>query len=479
VPEWIVHHGDCRDVLATLAPESIDSALMDPPYGLGFMGAEWDKFGGRGMKAETIAAQKAAEERNEPFGRSGKAAKPAPGEKAAFKAFMGEVASACLRVLKPGAHVLVFGGTRTYHWMADAWEDAGFEVRDMMSWLYGQGFPKNVNIAKAIDKAFGVQPVAVLPADLGMANNPDWNDLKTKKVMPPPTTPDAIKWRGFGTALKPALEPLMLARKPIDGPIYRNVMERGTGALNLDACAVGGDGTRQEPEAYTKVNPSGRWPANVVMDEAAGAILDAQAGVSKDGVAVKRNGRGGRFCHSQEDKLGAPVPDQGYGGSGGPSRFYYCPKPCKAEKEAGLAAFDPATAAELTGRKEGSAGLVMQHADGREKANPYAGTSGSQPRKNTHPTVKPIEVLRYFARLITPPGGTVLDPFSGSGSCGIAAGLEGFNYIGVELDPEGKGFPDIARARIEHHVGPSEGPRPKLRPRRRPGFQSAMFKGFM
>jgi len=179
--------------------------------------------------------------------------------------------------------------------------------------------------------------------------------------------------------------------------------------------------------------------------------------------------------------------------------------------EAGLKAFEAATAAELTGRKEGSAGLVMQHADGREKANPYAGTSGAVPRKNTHPTVKPIELLRYLVRLVTPAGGTVLDPFCGSGSCGIAAGLEGFNYIGVELDPEGKGFADIARARITHHVGPSTAvntitldvsgmeprtfereascptcrqpysrcgcPRPKLRRRRRKR-ESTVFRGF-
>ena len=474
MPEWVVHHGDCRDVLARMEPESVDSGVMDPPYGLGFMGAEWDKFGGRGMKAEIIAAQKAAEERNEPFGRSGKAAAPAPGEKQAFKEFMAEVASAVLRVLKPGAHVLVFGGTRTYHWMVDAFEDSGFEVRDQVLWLYGQGFPKSVNISKAIDKSAGVQPIAREPADLGMANDPNWNDLKTKLIMPPPTTPEAIKWRGWGTALKPAYEPLMLARKPIDQPIHRNVVEYGTGGINIDGCAIGGDGKPLPPERYAKVNPSGRWASNIILDPEAAALLDAQTGESKDGVAVKRNGRGGRFCHSDEAKLSAPSPDQGYGGSGGSSRFYYCAKPSKAEKEAGLKAFAAASAAELTGRKEGSAGLVMEHPDGGAKANPYAGTSGAVPRKNTHACVKPIALLRYLSRLVTPPGGTIIDPFAGSGSGGIAAGLEGFNYIGIELDPEGKGYVDIARARIRHHVGESTA---TTRPRRRVETDP-MFRGF-
>ena len=238
MPEWRVEHGDCRNVLAELEPNSIDSALMDPPYGLGFMGVAWDKFGGGGMKAETIAAQKAAETRNEPFGRSGKAAAPAAGEKVAFKAFMAEVASATLRVLKPGAHALVFGGTRTYHWMVDAWEDAGFEVRDQVLWLYVQGFPKNLNISKAIDKGAGVTPIEIKPATLGMANNADWNELKNQIVMPPPTTPEAIQWSGWGTALKPSVEPLVLLRKPITGPIYRNVLEHGTGGINIDGCRV-------------------------------------------------------------------------------------------------------------------------------------------------------------------------------------------------------------------------------------------------
>jgi len=491
MPEWRVIHGDCRDVLRTLPAGYIDSAVMDPPYGLGFMGALWDKFGKGGMSAETIARQKAAEERNEPFGRSGKAAAPAPGEKANFKAFMLEVAVEHFRVLKPGAHVLVFGGTRTYHWMVDAWEDAGFEVRDQILWLYGTGFPKNVDVAKAIAKGMGVQPVAVVPATLGMANNPDWNELKNRLVFPPfeewpPEVQEAARaWLGYGSALKPACEPIMLARKPITQPIYRNVLEYGTAALNIDGCRVSTRGgspaaqrratamrtgntpgrpgepgfrDRSTPAAYLADRPGealGRWPANVILDPEAAAMLDEQSGISKDGVAVKRNGKGGKFCHSEDDKLGAPAGDQGYGGSGGASRFYYCAKPSKAEKEAGLEAFSAATAAALTGRKEGSAGLVMQHTDGSAKANPYAGTSGAVPRKNTHSTVKPIALLRYLARLITPTGGTLLDAFSGSGSAGIAAGLEGFNYIGIELDPEGKGYVDIARARIRHHVGES------------------------
>jgi site-specific DNA-methyltransferase (adenine-specific) len=551
MPEWRVEHGDCRDVLADLPAESIDSALMDPPYGLGFMGAEWDKFGGgRGMKAETIARQKAEESRNEPFGRSGKAAAPAAGEKAAFKVFMGQVASATLRVLKPGAHVLVFGGTRTYHWMVDAWEDAGFEVRDQVLWLYGTGFPKNVNISKAIDKGAGVEPVARKPATLGMKDNDNWNELKTQLVMPPPTTPEAIQWDGWGTALKPAVEPLMLARKPIAQPIYRNVLEHGTGAINIDGCRVGenpewsypqgrggtgcfeSSGLSQNLSAPIQ-STKGRHPANVILSHAPGCT---KAGIRKvkSGKAYRSNGggntfggdntkppmddasyadaegnemieawecvsgcpiseldwqstqggmhgagkkRGGGLGTGANDSLfrgpGRPDASNGtrYGDKGGASRFFYCAKPSKAEKEAGLDSFEAASAAKLTGRKEGSAGLVMQHVDGSAKANPYAGTSGAVPRKNTHPTVKPVRLLRYLSRLITPPGGTLVDPFCGSGSGGIAAGLEGFNYIGVELDPEGKGYPEIARARIRHHVGESTAAQPVAE-------ADPMFRGF-
>lgn len=477
MPEWVVHHGDCLVVMAALEPESIDSGVMDPPYGLGFMGAEWDKFGGRGMRPETIAAQKAAEDRNEPFGRSGKAAAPAPGEKAAFKAFMREVATATLRVLKPGAHVLVFGGTRTYHWMADAWEDAGFEVRDMLSWLYGTGFPKNVNIAKSAAKGMGVEPIGREPADLGMANNENWNDLTHKLVFPPfeewpPEVQEATReWLGWGTALKPACEPLMLARKPIDRPIYRNVLEFRTGAINIDGCRVGESPGWSYPNgkggspchaggfqdiACSAPPDKGRWPANVIfshtlfcepvgtrqvksgkahrgkgggntfggentkppMEDATYADADGNETImawdcvpgcpvaelerqsAKGGMHGAGSKRGGGLGTASNDSMfrgkGRPSASNGtrYGDKGCASRFYYVAKPSKVEKEAGLKEFAAATAAELTGRKEGSAGLVMEHADGRAKANPYAGTSGAVPRKNKHPCLHPNEAVR-------------------------------------------------------------------------------------
>jgi len=448
MPEWRVEHGDCRDVLAALPTDSIDSALGDPPYGLGFMGASWDKFGERA------------------------------GEKAAFKAFMGEVAAATFRVMKPGAHVLMFGGTRTYHWLVDAWEDAGFEVRDQVLWLYGQGFPKSQNISKTIDKSAGVQPIARRPATLGMANNPDWNELKTQLVMPPPTTPEAIKWAGWGTALKPSVEPLVLLRKPIRGPIYRNVLKHGTGGLNIDGCRVG---TNKRAPASPRQSTDhifgkyggqstamsgfdtniGRWPANVILDPEAGAMLDQSVVGVVHGAGSRRGGGLGTAANTSLFRgEGRPSASNGtrHGDKDGASRFFYCAKPSRAEKEAGLDdSFNLVTSAELTGRKEGSAGLVMVTPNGGPRANPYAGTSGAVPRRNTHSTVKPIALLRYLARLITPPGGTVLDPFAGSGSAGIAVGLEGFNYIGVELDSEGKGYVDIARARIRHHVGESTG----------------------
>lgn len=420
---WDVWHGDCRDILRMLPSNYFDSIAMDPPYGLGFMGAEWDKFGKGGMKPATIARQKAAEKRNEPFGRSGKAAAPSFGEKQAFKAFIREVGTECLRVLKPGAHALAFGGTRTYHWMADAWEDAGFEIRDQLMWLYGQGFPKSVNIAKAIDKAAGVQPLERRPASLGMKDNENWNELKTQLIMPPPTTPKAKQWAGWGSALKPAFEPLILARKPFKGPIYKNVLKHGTGGLNLDDCRIGenagwsypkgkggspchGGGFKNIPCKATK----GRWPANVILDEEAGRLLDEQSGISKDGVAVKRHGKGGKFFAQEKDKLSAPAPDQGFGGAGGASRFFYCPKPSRKEKDAGLT------------------------------------------EKCKHPTVKPLALLRYLARLITPPNGLLLDPFAGSGSQGCACVLEGFRYLGIEQDAA---YVEMAHSRIAYWAGES------------------------
>lgn len=361
-PQWELHIGDCCELLKGLDAESIDSIVTDPPYGIGFKGSKWDKYGKQG-----------------------------------FKSFMLRAAQECLRALRPGSHVLVFGGTRTYHWMVDTWEEAGFEVRDTLSWLYGTGFPKSSNIAKQLDKKLG-SPVRAR------------------------IRPTRRNWDGWGTALKPAQELIMLARKPVSQPIYRNVLEYGTGGLNIDGCRVGDppgwsypNGKGGSPchgggfkDIACSAPNKGRWPANVILDQQAAQILDAQSGISKDGVAVKRNGKGGNFCHSKEEKLRSPQKDQGFGGEGGASRFFYCPKPSRKEKDMGL-----------------------------------------EPKGNIHPTVKPVKLLRYLARLITPPNGVILDPFCGSGTTGCAAVLESFRFVGCDIQ---KDYVEIARRRINKYL---------------------------
>ena len=321
--EWTVHTGDCLEVMAGLDASSVDAIVTDPPYGLAFMGKAWDH------------------------------AVPGP-----------EFFAAMLRVAKPGAHLVAFGGTRLYHRMTCAIEDAGWEVRDCLTWLYGSGFPKS--------------------------HNGDWG----------------------GTALKPAWEPIVLARKPLDGTVAANHLRHGCGGLNVDGCRVGTDdvsssavrkpgtlkhgGTNHRPHHDDDSRPTvhgstcGRWPANLILDAEAGAALGETA------------------------------------------RFFYCPKASKADRDEGLEGFEAS---------------MTTFAAGTGLRNNGDGTPRNQlpSNRNTHPTVKPTDLMRYLARLVTPTNGTVLDPFTGSGSTGKAAVLEGFNFIGIEREPE---YADIARARI-------------------------------
>lgn len=304
----LIHIGDCLEVMKSLDPGSIDAIVTDPPYGLSFMGKDWDK-GVPGV----------------PFWQE------------------------ALRVAKPGCHILAAGGSRTYHRLAVAIEDAGWEIRDCIMWIYGSGFPKSHNLKD--------------------------------------------EWQGWGTALKPAFEPFILARKPLDGTVAQNVQRHGCGGLNVDGCRIGMDGeTIERKSRYTGhltnshiemrpwmvrkfeagqplkndfVNSAGRWPANVI--------------------------------HDGSDEASQPF--------GSAARFFYCPKASKSEREAGL------------------------------------------DQTNHHPTVKPVALMAYLCRLITPPDGTILDPFCGSGSTGVAAVREGFNFIGIELNPE---YAEIANRRIEN-----------------------------
>lgn len=415
--------GDCVEVMRGMDDESVDAIVTDPPYGLGFMGKAWDDL--------------------------------PPGL---------EWARECLRVLKPGGHLLAFGGSRTYHRLAVAVEDAGFEIRDQMMWLYGSGFPKSLDVSKAIDKAtVGVKVVGQGRAGkTALGQSSSWNHTNEphRFDITEPNSPDAKKWSGWGTALKPAHEPIVVARKPLVGTVAENVLRFGTGALNIDGCRVaanvsemqGRSGTSEIPgglfRSYRAHNPSGgiweptpagRWPANLILDEEAGRLLDEQSGEAKSPKPYTKSVAGFQSEYVGGDAKLSALQSAEYGDTGGASRFFYCAKAGKAERNAGLDEFEDKRPDDRTATGMGSF---------EEK--------GVQPQRNHHPTVKPISLMAYLVRLVTPPNGTVLDPFLGSGTTGCAAVLEGFDFIGIEREPD---YIAIAEARIawwEKHKGDAQ-----------------------
>ena len=424
----MIVHGDCVALMAELPEGSVDAIVTDPPYLLTFMGRAWDHA-------------------------------PAPFEGQMMHQQWAEQA---FRVLKPGGHLLAFGGTRTYHRLACAIEDAGFEIRDCLAWLYGSGFPKSLDVSKAIDKAAGAEREVVgikasnRPNSIGnqsMALESSWSEATETA----PATPEAQQWQGWGTALKPAHEPIVMARKPLAGTVAANVLEHGTGALNVDGCRIGmSDEDRSKIDSATwvardlertaygdyetdgtdqpmRAHPSGRWPANVVLDEQAAAMLDEQTGELKSGDLLPGHVRGDG---PNVPYGGGGVIERAYGGdSGGASRFLYVAKASSAERNAGLDGF------EAVDRRADTKNSTPRS----EQIYEAMGRLGG-PRANSHPTVKPIELMRWLVRLVTPPGGTVLDPFTGSGTTGCAAALEGFNFVGMEREAE---YVKIAQARIE------------------------------
>jgi DNA modification methylase len=467
---WVVHVGNNLDILPTLPDNSVDSIVTDPPYELGFMGKKWDNSG---------------------------------------IAYNVELWKECLRVLKPGGHLLSFGGTRTWHRVAVAIEDAGFEVRDSIAWMYGSGFPKSLDVSKAIDKGTGenrqrqlrftewmrqsglaqkdcakileliaknsesaaamaqhyytdkTQP-AIPTADIFDILKPhlpqvpeeierlvaertgiEWTAYKNREVVgsktagmgtgktfgmlqsegnnagakkevdiTAPSTPEAKQWEGWGTALKPAFEPIVVARKPLIGTVAENVLTYGTGALNIDGSRIGfrSDNDRKNAEWGSKgsadgwgmkagaevkeTNDAGRWPANVILDEYSAELLDEQSDAS---------------------------------------RFFYVAKASKRDRNEGLDDLEP-----------------QRHSD-REKDDGVGGDNPrnrtNQARQNFHPTVKPTELMKYLIKLVTPPNGTVLDPFTGSGSTGKAALLEGCSFIGIEMTED---YIPIIEGRLRH-----------------------------
>jgi DNA modification methylase len=426
-----IYQGDCLTVLATLPDASVDAVVTDPPYGLEFMGREWDTF-----KPASARIRVRVDERTNPAdGKSTTATPEAYVAGAPFQRWCEQWARECLRVLKPGGHMLAFGGTRTWHRLAVAVEDAGFEIRDSIAWLYGSGFPKSLDVSKAIDKAAGAERETTgvnstaCPDFPAMCNgHPTANGSLGGGVMrhARPTvaaTDDARIWQGWGTALKPAFEPVVVARKPLTGTVAANVLQHGTGALNIDACRIGmgdeydptkmqrqsaatagmaglGESGYSATHAQPTYNASGRWPANVVLDEDQAAALDQQAGVLTSGKQLpshtrhqQRMGASGIYGKSADPSSDALT--ETYGDTGGASRFFptfrYEPK-----------------------------------APGYERPTDEDGTG--------HPTVKPLDLIRWLVRLVTPPGGLVLDPFLGSGTTAEACVIEGFRCIGIEQD---------------------------------------------
>lgn len=461
---YTVHIGNNLDILPTLEDNSIDSIVTDPPYELGFMGKKWDSTG---------------------------------------IAYNPDLWRECLRVLKPGGHLLSFGGSRTWHRIAVAIEDAGFEVRDSIAWLYGSGFPKSLDISKAIDKGtgenkqrqlkfvnwmrstgitakqineatqtqmashyIGLSQPAIATADLFDKLRPylpevpeeierlvaertgiEWTAYKNREVIGQktfvrntqsweasggmlaagekeinetlPATPEAQQWEGWGTALKPAFEPVIVARKPLIGTVAENVLTYGTGGLNIDGSRVGTEnvgwqGSGRSGESVTagasrggnqggynfadgEPRPvQGRWPANVILDEHTAGLLDEQTDAS---------------------------------------RFFYVAKASKRDRNEGL--------------EELEAKIVNQNTPPGTKGSnsPRAGAGRNGATRNFHPTVKPTDLMRYLIKLVTPPNGIVLDPFTGSGSTGKAAILEGFRFIGIEMTED---YIPIIAGRLKH-----------------------------
>lgn len=429
--------GDCLEILPTLKAGSIDAIISDPPAGIGFMGKEWDKDkGGRDSWIEWMAS----------------------------------VAAECLRVLKPGGHTLIWSLPRTSHWTATAWENAGFEVRDRIAHIFGSGFPKSLDVGKAIDKAAGAKrevvgykEMSTYPDSDGVAHYKNRAQSEGSQVStggrPPitsPATPEAEQWDGWGTGLKPAIEDWWLFRKPIsEKTIAANVLKWGTGALNIDMCRVGAEEIKTHgyngnsfsqsykekgiaPQLAEYKTSQGRWPAHLIHDGSQ-EVMDLFPETKSPKTYTRKSGG-----HSTENSgMRGVGEDAGkeslnFGDSGSAARFFYCAKPSRREREAGLDGMD----LHIPESQGASIVTSIDRQDGRGRV---AVNAKLLPRANFHPTVKPLALVRYLITLITPPGGRVLDCFAGSGTTGIAAQELGFDFIGIEKDP---GYFEIAQRRI-------------------------------
>ena len=440
-------NGDCIEQMQKLKDEGkqIDSVVTDPPYHLTSIVERFGKEGSAPAKDNYSDGAYARTSR-------GFMGKEWDGGDIAFRTDTWKLA---YDLLKPGGYLLAFSASRNYHRMAVAIEDAGFEIRDQIMWIYGSGFPKSLNIGKAIDKRNGVQGDVigtrkVTSSDIGQKSgwnhlNTDRGDYEYREIM--------NEYEGWGTALKPAHEPIVMARKPLEGSNIDNVLKYGTGAINIDGCRVGNEerthkgmsslGVMHDDDWKPKdieVTSQGRYPANV-MHDGSDVVRDIFPTTSKSAggggrktVSPSDNVYQGSWGHKEYDKT------IGFGDEGSASRYFYCPKTSAEERNRGLEHLK-------TKQTKGGGGISTA-----EKAwigaNSASGKYGSlkAPQKNTHPTVKPQELMKYLCRLVTPKGGVVLDPFMGSGSTGIAAKDEGFDFIGIEKEQE---YFEIAEARIK------------------------------
>ena len=402
--------GDCIEVLKTLPENSVDSIVTDPPYGLEFMGKEWDA---PWKKSEVVKVTDKSTNgifHDKGFNHGIRFSRGLF-EMQEFQKWCESWAKEAYRVLKPGGYILAFGGSRTYHRLAGGIEDAGFEIRDQIMWVYGSGFPKSMNVGLALEK----------------------KDF------------DPTEYVGWGTALKPAHEPIVMARKPLEGTVVDNVLTWGTGGINIDESRVPGEpvpinkleewsgfGQKIEPEYEQEMNNNGRFPANFIHDgseEVVELFPRAKGGAYP---AVRGSSDIGAFAQggTHKDK---PNQARVMGDDGSAARFFYCAKTNSKDRNEGLEDFE-AKQQDLS-RKEGNPG-------GDNPRN-----RGVNKRKNHHPTVKPTELMRYLIKLVTPKNGIVLDPFTGSGSTGKAAMMDEFNFIGIEMNEE---YVALAKARIDH-----------------------------
>ena len=460
----ILKNGDCIKEMQKLIDDGVqvDSVVTDPPYELGFMGRSWDSTG--------IAFQK-------------------------------ETWELAYKLLKPGGHLLAFSASRNYHRMAVAIEDVGFEIRDQMMWLYGSGFPKSMNVGKAFDKKLGNERVKTgvmkTHSNKGMIDSEERTAIGAGsfgQVVSEEVTIGNSEWEGWGTALKPAHEPIVMARKPLsEKSIVDNVLKHGTGAINIDECRVegndakypdtnpdfkdigkqskeaigidklsfgqtenakrkkvvrkprnesgvwtdGNSGMKAEGTQYADADPKGRFPANV-MHDGSDVVQDIFPNTKSSPVGFK--GVGWKHSGNTKDEMTDLQYQNSFNDEGSAARYFYCPKVSKAERNKGLDNFKI--------EKTKGGGGTSNNTWYEDDVNAASGKFGSEkaPSKNIHPTVKPQQLMQYLCRMVTPKGGIVLDMFMGSGSTGMAAKDEGFDFIGIEKEKE---YFKIAEARIE------------------------------